>query len=92
MATHRAVAIAEAIETYQDLREAIYNAARENDGELMGADRWLRYAMSENSIEFSINIDAEEFVCSGYCYSMQTMSNENFNFYIPFSALKGFNL
>lgn len=72
-------------DSYRELRERCYNAARANDGALMGNDAWLRFAMSETDLEIypgSNGID-----CWGHCYSMQTMSNEHFSFFLPLEAL-----
>lgn len=73
------------IERYNLLREACYKAARANDGELMGEDRWLRFAMDETDFHLC---GASTGICvTGSCFSNQTQSNEWFDFVIPWDHL-----
>lgn len=73
------------IEAYQELREKCYRAARANDGELMGDDAWLRFAMSESDLELAAG--PEGISVWGSCHSAQTNGHEHFNFFLPWAAL-----
>lgn len=76
------------IDEYQLLRARCYRAAQANNGELMGKSAWLRNAMSETEMELAFGpagIDIH-----GSTYTMQTMSNEWFDFFLTFEDLERF--
>jgi hypothetical protein len=73
------------INGYNELRERCYEAARKDNGKLMGSDAWLRYAILSTDITLETAVDGIR--CWGSCYTSQTMSTEPFDFIIPFDAL-----
>ena len=76
------------VEAYDNLRDRVYTAARANDGALMGSDAWLRFVLDERRMTLSVGTGGIS--VSGDCYSMQTMSNEHYDFFISFEDLASY--
>lgn len=76
------------IESYNELRERCLIIAKLND-ELMGSDAWLKFAIDDSDIKMYYS--EQGIVCFGSCFTTQTMSNEHFNFTIPYSYIEEFN-
>ncbi|WNN94716.1 hypothetical protein SEA_PHREDRICK_152 [Streptomyces phage Phredrick] len=75
------------IDGYNDLRETCLVIAKLND-ELMGPDRWLKFAIQDSDI--TLMFTERGIVCYGSAYTTQTMDNEHFSFMIPFEYLEEF--
>lgn len=75
------------IDGYNELRETCLVIAKLNT-ELMGSDAWLKFAITESDITLGFTQDG--IVCYGSAYTTQTMSNEHFDFIIPFEYIEEF--
>jgi hypothetical protein len=75
----------DAIDAHNELRSKCYELARENDGELMGTDAWLRNAMSEGDMTLDWGSDGVH--CRGLAYTSQTWDHEPFAFTIPWERI-----
>jgi hypothetical protein len=85
--TRRTVNFEEIIEGYEKLRERCYEAGKYGNKNLLGDYYWLRFAIIESDI--SLEFRENGIRCYGNCYTTQTMSNEFFEFTVPFSELEG---
>lgn len=79
--TTRTMPIAAVIDDFNRLREACYELAREDRGELMEGDAWLRSALQESDLNLEFQGDAIE--CWGSAYTTQTWDHEPFRFRLP---------
>jgi len=75
------------IDGYNSLRETCLVIAKLND-ELMGSDRWLKFAIMDSDI--NLEFAGDGIVCYGSAYTTQTMDNEHFSFTIPFEYIEEF--
>ena len=80
--------LADAVQTYQTLRAAVYRAARANSGAAMGDHAWLRNSLLETDIE--IEITDGQVACHGTTRSGQTQDCEDFEFTIPLDDILSF--
>jgi hypothetical protein len=76
----------EMIDGYNELREKCLHIAKQNNGRLMDSDAWLRFAIMESDI--TLDYSEQGIHCHGSAYTTQTMSNEHFDFVIPYSELE----
>jgi hypothetical protein len=65
----------------EKLHDAIYRMIREWPKMYLGQYEWLLYAIGEH--DFWLRFEGDNIGCTGNSYSMQTMSNEWYEFQIP---------
>jgi len=82
--TERINELSKAIETYQTLGERIEKWFKEDPSRL-GGDEWLRHVIDTYNMNLDVQNDGIR--VHGCAYTMQTMSNEWFDFVVPWEEI-----